>query len=130
MINVAKKYTKPTTEQEIEQLRKDIVQELAHWKNLRKYGCQDPFWPDGTNMNLVRNHIIYDKERLKELITDGNLPEEYYLPTPPEVDNNYLARQNEYFETRKERIESCPYDKITNKKPPNVNIAILELFEP
>ena len=65
MINVAKKYIKPTTEQEIEQLRKDIVQELAHWK-ICKYGCQDPFWPDGTNMNLVRNHIIYAKERLKE----------------------------------------------------------------
>lgn len=128
MINVAKKYTKPTTEQEIEQLRKDIVQELAHWKNLRKYGCQDPFWPDGTNMNLVRNHIIYDKERLKELIPDGNLPEEYYLPTPPVVDNNYLAPKGEYFDRRKKSIERMPGDKVTTKKQADVDIRVSELF--
>lgn len=128
MINVAKKYTKPTTEQEIEQLRKDIVQELAHWKNLRKYGCQDPFWPDGTNMNLVRNHIIYAKERLKELIPDGNLPEEYYLPTPPVVDNNYLAPKGEYFDRRKKSIERMPGDKITTKKQADVDISVGELF--
>ena len=128
MINVAKKYTKPTTEQEIEQLRKDIVQELAHWKNLRKYGCQDPFWPDGTNMNLVRNHIIYDKERLKELIPDGNLPEEYYLQTPPVVDNNYLAPKGEYFDRRKKSIERMPGDKVTTKKQADVDIRVSELF--
>ena len=125
---MVKKYTKPTTEQEIEQLRKDIVQELAHWKNLRKYGCQDPFWPDGTNMNLVRNHIIYDKERLKELIPDGNLPEEYYLPTPPVVDNNYLAPKGEYFDRRKKSIERMPGDKITTKKQADVDLRIGALF--
>lgn len=125
---MAKKEKKITLEQQIKQLRENIVQDLKHWQNLREYGCQDPFWADGVNMNLTRNHIIYYKMRLRELCKDGNLPEEYYLPTPPEVDNNYLARQNEYFETRKERIESCPYDKITTKKPPEVNIAILELF--
>ena len=117
---MANKEKKITLEQQIKQLRENIVQDLKHWQ----------FWADGVNMNLTRNHIIYYKMRLRELCKDGNLPEEYYLPTPPEVDNNYLARQNEYFETRKERIESCPYDKITTKKPPNVNIAILELFEP
>ena len=125
---MVKKYTKPTTEQEIEHLRKDIVQELAHWKNLRKYGCQDPFWPDGTNMNLVRNHIIYDKERLKELIPDGNLPEEYYLPTPPVVDNNYLAPKGEYFDRRKKSIERVPGDKITTKKQADVDLRIGALF--
>lgn len=127
---MANKEKKITLEQQIKQLRENIVQDLKHWQYLREYGCQDPFWADGVNMNLTRNHIIYYKMRLRELCKDGNLPEEYYLPTPPEVDNNYLARQNECFETRKERIESCPYDKITTKKPPNVNIAILELFEP
>ncbi len=125
---MAKKEKKITLEQQIKQLSKELVEELKHWQYLREHGCQDPFWADGVNMNLTRNHIIYYKMRLLELCPDGNLPEEYYLPTPPEVDDNYLARRNEYFETRKERIESCPYDKITTKKPPNVNIAILELF--
>lgn len=125
---MAKKEKKITLEQQIKQLSKELVEELKHWQYLREFGCQDPFWADGVNMNLTRNHIIYYKMRLRELCEAGSLPEEYYLPTPPEVDNNYLARQNEYFETRKERIESCPYDKITTKKPPEVNIAILELF--
>lgn len=49
------------------------------------------------------------------------------VQAPPEVDKNYLTRRNEYFETRKERIESCPYDKITTKMPPNVNVQN-ELF--
>lgn len=125
---MAQKSQKQILEQQIKQLRENIVQDLKHWQYLREHGCQDPFWADGVNMNLTRNHIIYYKMRLRELCEAGSLPEEYYLPTPPEVDNNYLARQNEYFETRKERIESCPYDKITTKKPPEVNIAILELF--
>ena len=124
---MAKKEKKITLEQQIKQLSKELVEELKHWQYLREHGCQDPFWADGVNMNLTRNHIIYYKMRLRELCKDGNLPEEYYLPTPPEVDNNYLARKNEYFETRKERIESCPYDKITTKMPPNVNMQS-ELF--
>ena len=125
---MAKKEKKITLEQQIKQLGENIVQDLKHWQYLREYGCQDPFWSDGVNMNLTRNHIIYYKMRLRELCGEGNLPEEYYLPTPPEVDKNYLARKNECFVTRKERIESCPYDKITTKKPPDVNTAILELF--
>lgn len=124
---MAKKYTPPTPEQEIESIRKDIVRELEHWQYLRKYGCQDPFWPDGVNMNLTRNHIIYDKTRLLELCQDGNLPEEYYLPTPPEVDNDYLARKNKYFKTRKKRIEEGE-DAITTKRQPNIDMQCGELF--
>ena len=125
---MVKKYTKPTPGQEIEQLRKDIVRELEHWRALREYGCQDPFWPDGTNMNLTRQHIIYYKERLKELIPGGNLPEEYYLPTPPVVDNDYLAPKGEYFDRRKKSIERMPGDKITTKKQADVDVSVGELF--
>ena len=125
---MAKKYIKPTPEQEIEQLRKDIVRELEHWRALREYGCQDPFWPDGTNMNLTRQHVIYAKERLKELIPDGSLPEEYYLPTPPVVDNDYLAPKGEYFDRRKKSIERMPGDKITTKKQADVDLRIGALF--
>lgn len=125
---MVKKYTKPTPEQEIKQLREDIVREIEQWKILREYGCQDPFWPDGTNMNLTRQHVIYAKERLKELIPDGNLPEEYYLPTPPVVDNNYLAPKGEYFDRRKKSIERVPGDKITTKKQADVDLRIGALF--
>lgn len=125
---MTKRYIEPTPEQEIAQLRKDIVKELEHWQNLRECGTYDPFWADGVNMNLTRNHIIYYKMRLRELCQDSNLPEEYYLPTPPEVDNNYLARTGKYFKERKARIEYGGSDKITTKKPPDVNMQCSELF--
>lgn len=124
---MAKKYIKPTPEQEIEQLRKDIVRELEHWQALREYGCQDPFWPDGTNMNLTRQHIIYYKERLKELIPGGNLPEEYYLPTPPVVDNDYLAPKGEYFKQRLKRLNETR-ERVTTAKQPDVDVRAGELF--
>ena len=50
---------KKTPEKMLENYRKDIQRELAHWHFLRDHGGQDPFWPDGVNMNLTRNHIIY-----------------------------------------------------------------------
>lgn len=44
-------------------------------------------------MNLTRNHVLSYKQQIRELCEENNisLPEEYYLPTPPEVDNNYMA---------------------------------------
>ena len=125
---MAKKCILPTSEQEIKRIRKEIVQDLKHWQYLREYGCQDPFWADGVNMNLTRNHIIYYKMRLRELCPDGNLPEEYYLPTPPVVDNNYLAPKGECFDRRKKSIERMPGDKITTKKQADVDVSVGELF--
>ena len=77
----------------VESLRADIKREIAHWIALNEYGGQDPSWPDGVNMNLTRNHVIYDKRQLKEICEDRkiDLPEEYFLPTPPQVDDGYMA---------------------------------------
>lgn len=82
--------------------RKSIEQELKNsfdrWEHYFHYGGQDPFWADGANMNLIRNHIIYQKEQLKEL---EYFPEIYYRETPPEVDSSYMARPNEIREHAK-----------------------------
>lgn len=85
--------TKETPEQIINKCVNSIVKEIASWKYIQKYGCNDPFWPDGCNMNLTRNHIISYKHDIREICEANNmpLPEGYYLPTPPEVDNNYMA---------------------------------------
>lgn len=124
---MAKKEKKITLEQQIKQLRENIVQDLKHWQYLREYGCQDPFWADGVNMNLTRNHIIYYKMRLRELCPDGSLPEEYYLPTPPEVDNNYLAPNGKCYDVRKHRITQQG-DTVTTRKQADVDLKISELF--
>ena len=72
---------------------KNIRCSIDRWEHINIYGCNDPFWSDGCNMNLCRNHIIYAKTKIRELCeTEGtDYPEEYYLPTPPEVSNWYMA---------------------------------------
>lgn len=77
----------------IEKYAPQIVREINQWNYILEHGCSDPFWPDGTNMNLIRNHIIFYKREIAEYCeaTGSELPPEYYLPTPPEVDENYMA---------------------------------------
>lgn len=77
----------------IEEYAPQIVHEISRWNYILENGCNDPFWPDGCNMNLIRNHIISYKLEIAEYCetTGEELPPEYYLPTPPEVDDNYMV---------------------------------------
>ena len=85
---------------------KDIRKEISHWKDINQNGCNDPFWPDGCNMNLVRNHIIHYQRLILEICTENqlSLPDEYYLSVPPEVDNYYMANLKQ-----KERVARIFY---------------------
>lgn len=47
-----------TPEQQLKLLCRLIIRERATWNHINENGCNDPFWPDGCNMNLTRNHII------------------------------------------------------------------------
>lgn len=80
-------------EKEMSELCKNIRTAICRWKTINQNGCNDPFWTDGCNMNLVRNHVIYYKGKLVELCQANGcpLPDEYYLATPPEVDRYYMA---------------------------------------
>lgn len=60
-----------TTEQQIQDLRQNILDERNHWKYLNNNGCNDPFWPDGCNMNLTRNHIIYYRKQIEEICEEN-----------------------------------------------------------
>ena len=66
-------------------------------------------------MNLTRNHIISYKHDIREICEANNmlLPEGYYLPTPPEVDNNYMTNLKQ-----KERVNRIQQQgvKFTKKK--------------
>ena len=77
----------------IEKYAQQIVREINQWNYILENGCNDPFWPDGTNMNLTRNHIISYKREIAEYCeaTGTELPPEYYLPAPPEVNENDMA---------------------------------------
>ena len=91
-----------TAEDKVKECCQSIYQEIEHWKAINQNGCSDPFWPDGFNMNLTRNHIISYQRQIREICTENQLPlpEEYYLSVPPEVDNNYMANLKQ-----KQRVE-------------------------
>ena len=103
-----------TPEQSVQELCRNIRQEIAHWIDLNENGGSDPFYPDGVNMNLTRNHIIYDKSQIMELCAEHGIPfpEEMYLPVPPETDDYYMASLEQ-----KRRLELIGHpERITTKR--------------
>lgn len=80
-----------------------LKREYDQWNHLYTYGGQDPFWSDGCNMHLVRNHIIYIKKQMEEA---GELTDTYFRELPPEVDRNYMARADEIRENAKKSLEA------------------------
>lgn len=102
-----------------ESIRADALKELERGNAIRKNGSNDPLWPDGVNLNLVRNHIIYANRHLKKLYSapvqlsmfggcekllddgSGNL-----VPLPPEVPNDFMARKSEILQGAKKAISS------------------------
>lgn len=84
---------KPDPVKELLKLRAEIRNEAARWLWYRDHGGQDPFWQDGANMNLIRNHMISYKNDMQRLCAaEGwQLPEEYFIPLPDVVDDTYMA---------------------------------------
>jgi hypothetical protein len=81
-------------ESTIEDLKRSIKASFKRWDTLHRRGGVDPFWSDGTNMNLVRNHISHDQVRLKELCKAEKVrpcPAEARLKPPPLVSHDYCA---------------------------------------
>ena len=67
------------------------------WQSIFENGCQDPFWEDGINLNLVRNHIIYFQRQMNDLCEEiGYLkPEICGREIPKAVDPHYMAGTKE-----------------------------------
>ena len=84
----------------------------AEWDNLFTEGGSDPFYTDGVNLELVRNHIIYYKEQLaKQENSLIGLPDAYYRELPPKIDPNYMARPNEIRENARKAMERIDADE-------------------
>lgn len=105
-----------TPKQRIKECVNKLVKEIDIWRHIQEQGCNDPFWTDGCNMNLIRNHILYYKRQIRGICEENSisLPDEYYLPTPPEVEDGYMANTKQ-----KERVVRLRNHgvKITRKKP-------------
>lgn len=81
-------------------LLKDLPDGTLFFQN----GCSDPFWPDGVNLNLVRNHIRSYKKQIESLMEQESevislfpcsYPDIYFRETPDEVSNDYMAKTDE-----------------------------------
>lgn len=75
---------------ELEKLTADLTDEFVRWEKVFLDGGSDAYYEDGISLELIRNHIIYDKHELEEKFPD-NLPEIYYRETPPKYPNNYQS---------------------------------------
>ena len=80
---------------QIENPAAQLEERFARWDFLYQNGGSDPFYPDGVSLNLVRNHITYYKRQLAESLVEKELPEVFHRPTPPEVEDGYMARADE-----------------------------------
>lgn len=91
-----KKYQKLKTDEQLLCYYIGALDErYKHWANIYNSGSNDPFWPDGTNLNLVRNHILYYKRNIVKLcqLRGMAIPKTIEFATPPEIDVNYMANK-------------------------------------
>ena len=79
----------------LEELVRELERDYARWEQVYMAGSKDPFWPDGVNANLCRNHILCGKRRIRELYPDAEMPEIYYRPLPQKLPAEYMARKEE-----------------------------------
>ena len=79
----------------LEELVRELERDYARWEQVYMAGSKDPFWPDGVNANLCRDHILCGKRRIRELYADAEMPEIYYWPLPQKLPAEYMARKEE-----------------------------------
>lgn len=81
------------------------------WEHLYEHGGSDPFWSDGVNANMIKNQIIYCKNKIENENSLFLLPDAYYRDIPPELPNNYMARPDEIRENARKAMAIIDADK-------------------
>jgi hypothetical protein len=87
---MARKKTVPS----LEELRKEVIERLSRWKHVKAHGTDDPFYPDGINLNLIRMHVISARQALKDRCKIEKIrpcPKEAKIKLPPILSNLYMA---------------------------------------
>ena len=82
---------------ELKELITKLEKSFERWSYLMTTGGSDPGWADGTNANLVRNHITYYKNEIIELCSENHypLPEIINQPTPEQVPDSWMTRADD-----------------------------------
>lgn len=95
----------------VEDLYRNLQQSFDHWHILYTQGGSDPFWADGVNLNLVRNHILYYRKRIDELSPDETRRELYHREPPPVVESDYMANPEEIRQKAKASLQKLEQDE-------------------
>lgn len=88
---------------QLEEAIKNLTRSFQRWDDIMENGCYDPFHCDGVNLNLVRNHIIYEKKQIDEFLKEEHensflstpYPDIYHRPTPEKVSYDYMVKPDE-----------------------------------
>ena len=85
---------KKTPAEILRELEKNLQERYERWLHIRKEGCSDPYWADGTNLYLVRNHCIYYRRQIAELCDtyEFSYLKSYLRPLPPELPMDFMAK--------------------------------------
>ena len=75
--------------EEKENLAEELAKSFERWEYLKEHGGSDPFYADGGSMNLVRNHIMYYKNKMVEGWGRVQLP-----PSHHEQARERVSREN------------------------------------
>ena len=86
----------------LEELVRELERDYARWEQVYMAGSKDPFWPDGVNANLCRNHILSGKKRIRDL----NRSEDYCR----RVEQRFLRQVNEQKPQSLDRFKSIWYN--------------------
>jgi len=95
---------KSKNEPTVEALVAKIEDSYARWNDYMNGGGSDPSWEDGVNMNLIRNHIIYDRRQILDMVGEDNLPAIFEREIPPEVPQNFVANADGIREAAKKTL--------------------------
>ena len=87
-----------------EDFRQKIKDAWERWQYILEHGTSDPLWADGVNMNLVRNHILYYQNQIREeeaeqkqlSLFDIGDEDDSVWEVPPRVPMNYIAPNPDY----------------------------------
>lgn len=93
MILVSKKKKEMSITDKFVVLRDNLIRDYSRWVEIFFNGSTDPTWSDGTNIDLVRNHIRHDKKTVEETFLDNFLayPDEYFYPDPEILPQDFMA---------------------------------------
>ena len=84
---------KKTPQEELREAVNSCYERYHRWEKARKNGVPDPYWCDGMNLNLLRNHISYEKGKIRNICEKHKLPFPaiFYRPLPVKKHPDFIV---------------------------------------